>query len=146
MCGILVDCPNCGTEVAMAVKCWTVSPAKHSATGYVPEFRVGIFECPKCQSKFRSRVDSQAKSAESNNVKVLVERIKEIRERLKQTLRGLREKINRLETERASLLMEIEKLKKVAEARANALEVDVKELREELRSLRELLGVSEKRV
>jgi DNA repair exonuclease SbcCD ATPase subunit len=123
-----------------------VSPAKHSATGYVPEFRVGIFKCPNCKSKFRSRVGSQAKSAESKNVKVLVERIKEIREGLKQTLRVLREKINRLETERASLLVDIEKLKKVAEARANALEVDVKELREELRSLRELLGGSEERV
>ena len=78
-----------------------------------------------------------------NNVKVLVERLKEIREGLKRTLRGLREKIGRLETERASLLVDIEELKKVAEARANALEVDVKELREELRSLKELLGVSE---
>lgn len=123
-----------------------MSPAKHSATGSVPEFRVGIFKCPNCKSKFRSRVGSQAKSAESKNVKVLVERIKEIREGLKQTLRVLREKINRLETERASLLVDIEKLKKVAEARANALEVDVKELREELRSLRELLGGSEERV
>jgi len=145
MCGVypLAECPNCGTEVAIAAKCWTVSPAKSSATGYVPEFRVGIFECPNCKSKFRSRVDSQARSAELNNVKVLVERLKEIREGLKRTLRGLREKINRLETERASLLMDIEELKKVAEARANALEVDVKELREELKSLRELLGVSE---
>ena len=148
MCGVfsLADCPNCGTEVAVAAKCWTVSPAKQSATGYVPEFRVGIFECPNCKSKFRSKVDSQAKSTELNNVKVLVERIKDIREGLKRTLRGLRGKINRLETERASLLVDIEELKKVAEARANALEVDVKELREELRSLRELLGVSEERV
>jgi vacuolar-type H+-ATPase subunit I/STV1 len=148
MCGVysLVDCPNCGTEVTTAIKCWTVSPAKHSATGYVPEFRVGIFECPKCKSKFRSKVGSKAKSAETKNVKVLVEKIKEIREGLKQTLRGLREKISTLETERTSLLVEIEKLKKVAEARANALEVDVKELREELRALRELLGVNEERV
>jgi uncharacterized protein (UPF0335 family) len=91
-------------------------------------------------------VVSQAKSAELNNVNVLVERLKEVREGLKRTLRSLREKISRLETERASLLVDIEELKKVAEARANALEVDVKELREELRSLRELLGVSEERV
>jgi predicted nucleic acid-binding Zn-ribbon protein len=138
----LVNCPNCGTEVATAIKCWTVAPAKQSATGYVPEFRVGIFKCPTCRSKFRSRVSSKAKSAETKNVKVLVEKLKEIREGLKQTLRVLREKISTLETERASLLVEIEKLKKVAEARANALEVDVKELREELRSLRELLGDS----
>jgi septal ring factor EnvC (AmiA/AmiB activator) len=147
MCGVyvLAECPNCGTEVVVAAKCWTVAPAKLSATGYVPEFRVGIFECPNCKSKFRSRVDPQAKSADLNNVKVLVERIQEIREGLKRTLRVLREKIERLETERASLLVDIEKLKKVAEARANALEVDVKELREELRSLRKLLGVSEER-
>ena len=148
MCGVyvLAECPNCGTEVMVAAKCWTVAPAKLSATGYVPEFRVGIFECPNCKSKFRSRVDPQAKSADLNNVKVLVERIQEIREGLKRTLRVLREKIERLETERASLLGDIEELKKVAEARANALEVDVKELREELRSMRELLGVSEERV
>jgi uncharacterized protein (UPF0335 family)/predicted RNA-binding Zn-ribbon protein involved in translation (DUF1610 family) len=147
MCGVyvLAECPNCGTEVVVAAKCWTVAPAKLSATGYVPEFRVGIFECPNCKSKFRSRVDPQAKSADLNNVKVLVERIQEIREGLKRTLRVLREKIERLETERASLLGDIEELKKVAEARANALEVDVKELREELRSLRKLLGVSEER-
>jgi uncharacterized protein (UPF0335 family) len=91
-------------------------------------------------------VVSQAKSAELNNVNVLVERLKEVREGLKRTLRSLREKISRLETERASLLVDIEELKKVAEARANALEVDVKELREELRSLKELLGLSEERV
>jgi cell shape-determining protein MreC len=58
-------------------------------------------------------------------------------------LRTLREKINTLETERASLLVEIDKLKKVAESRANALKVEVKQLREEIKSLRELLGVSE---
>jgi len=142
----LVDCPNCGTEVAVAVKCWTVSPAKHTATGVIPEFRVGIFECPKCKSKFRSRVSSTAKPAETKNIKNIVEKITEIREGLTQTLRALRKKINTLETERASLLVEIEQLKKVAESRANALEVEVKQLREEIRSLRELLGVSEERV
>ncbi len=142
----MVDCPNCGIEVAVAVKCWTVSPAKHTARGYVPEFRVGIFECPKCKSKFRSRVGSTAKAAETKNIKNMVEKIKEIREGLTQTLRVLREKINTLETERASLLVEIEQLKKVAESRASALEVEVKQLREEIKSLRELLGVSEERV
>jgi uncharacterized Zn finger protein (UPF0148 family) len=143
---VLVDCPKCGTEVTKALKCWTVSPARYSAKGYVPEFRVGIFTCPTCKSKFRSKVDPNAKAAETKNVKVLVERIKEIREGLKQTLRSLREKISTLETERATLLVEIEKLKKVAEARANALEVDVKELRKELKSLRELLSDGEERV
>ena len=129
--------------MAVAVKCWTVSPAKHTATGDIPEFRVGIFKCPKCKSKFRSKVDSTAKPAETKNVKNLVEKIKEIREGLTQTLRTLREKINTLETERASLLLEIDTLKKVAGSRANALEVEVKQLREEIKSLRELLDVGE---
>jgi uncharacterized coiled-coil DUF342 family protein len=142
----LADCPNCGTEVAVAVKCWIVSPAKHTATGIIPEFRVGIFECPKCKSKFRSRVSSTAKPAETKNIKNLVEKVKEIREGLTQTLRVLREKINTLETERATLLVEIEQLKKVAESRANALEVEVEQLRDEIKSLRELLDDSEERV
>jgi len=139
----LVYCPNCGKEVAVAVKCWTVSPAKHTATGVIPEFRVGIFKCPKCKFKFRSRVSPTANPAETKNIKNTVERLTEVREGLRQTLRALREKVSTLETERASLLLEIEELKKVAESRANALEVEVKQLREELNSLRELLGVSE---
>ena len=137
-----MKCPNCGTEVATAVKSWTVSPGKQRATGDVPEFRVGIFECPKCKSKFRSRVDFRAKPVETN-VKNLVEKIKEIRGGLMQTLTVLREKMKTLETERASLLVEIEKLRKVAESRANDLEIEVNQLREELKSLKEILGASE---
>jgi vacuolar-type H+-ATPase subunit I/STV1 len=138
----LVDCPNCGTEVATAIKCWTVAPAKHRATGDIPEFRVGIFKCPKCKSKFRSKVDATAKPVKTN-VKDLIVKVNAIREGLTQTLRTLQEKIRMLETERVSLLVEIEKLKKFAESRANALETEVKRLREELKSLRELLGASE---
>jgi len=48
-----------------------------------------------------------------------------------------------LETERAGLMVEIEKLKKVAESRADTLENEVNQLREEIKSLRELLGGSE---
>jgi Skp family chaperone for outer membrane proteins len=138
----LVACPNCGTEVAIAIKCWTVAPAKHRATGDIPEFRVGIFKCPKCKSKFRSKVDAATEPVKTN-IKDLVVKIKEIREGLTQTLRTLREKMKMLETDRSSLLVEIEKLKKVAESRANALETEVNRLREELKSLRELLGASE---
>jgi SMC interacting uncharacterized protein involved in chromosome segregation len=60
-----------------------------------------------------------------------------------QTLKTLREKIRTLETERAGLIVEIEKLKKVAESRADALKNEVNQLREEIKSLRELLGDSE---
>jgi septal ring factor EnvC (AmiA/AmiB activator) len=142
----MADCPNCGTYIAVAIKCWTVSPAKHTAKGDTPEFRVGIFECPKCQKKFRSRVPPKEKTAEVTNVATLIAKIEEIRQGLKQTLRVLREKMKTLETERSSLLVEVENLKKVAEIRASALEAEVNELREELKSLRELLGASEERV
>lgn len=139
----MVDCPKCGTKVTTAVKCWTVAPAKQGARGVIPEFRVGIFKCPKCKSKFRSKVSSTTKPAETKNVRILIEKVKEIHEGLTQTLRVLREKINALETERGSLLVEIEQLKKIAESRANALEAEVKQLREEIQSLRELLGINE---
>ena len=132
--------------MAVAVKCWIVSPAKHTARGDMPEFRVGIFECPECKTQFRSQVASKAKSGEVTNVAALVARINEIQQGLKQTLKTLREKIETLETERSGLLFEVEKLKKVAETRASALEAEVNELREELRSLREFLGVTEERV
>jgi predicted RNA-binding Zn-ribbon protein involved in translation (DUF1610 family) len=141
----LVDCPNCGTEVAAAIKCWTVSPAKYTAKGYTPEFRVGIFKCPKCQSKFRSKVSSTPKPVEID-VKDLVTKLKGIHQGLTLTLRTLREKIDTLETERWDLMVEIEELKKVAESRANALETEVNQLREELKLLREFLGASEDRV
>lgn len=48
-----------------------------------------------------------------------------------------------LETERASLLVEIGELNQVAELRANALEIEAKQLREEMKSLREILSFSE---
>ena len=60
-----------------------------------------------------------------------------------QTLKNLREKIKTLETERSNLMIEIEKLRKVAESKAVALEGEVTMLREEVKSLRELLGYSD---
>ncbi len=138
----MVDCPNCGTEVTNAIKCWTVAPKKQTETGAMPEFRVGIFECPKCNSKFRSRVTREAKAAETVSVSSLVEKIKEIRQGLVQTLTVLRERLKTLETERSSLLLEIEQLKEAAESRADALETEVHDLREEIKSLKELLGSS----
>jgi vacuolar-type H+-ATPase subunit I/STV1 len=137
----LVECPNCGTEVATAVKCWTVTPVKHTAKGTIPAFRVGIFVCPTCKSKFRAKTNVTTKPTEIN-VNDIVKKLKEIHEGLTQTLRTMRKKIATLETERTGLLVEIERLKKVAESRANALETEVNQLREELKSLRDLLDTS----
>jgi regulator of replication initiation timing len=60
-----------------------------------------------------------------------------------ESLRNLRERIRTLEAERGNLMMEIEKLKKVAESRVDALEGEVSMLREEVKSLRDLLGSGE---
>jgi transcription elongation factor Elf1 len=136
----LVECPSCGTEVAAAVKSWPVSFKKQDEEEAKPQFIVGVFECPKCKSKFRSRVESASEPADTNGVMGLVERINSIREGLTQTLKALRVKIKTLETERACLLTEVEELKRVAELRASALEVEVSQLREEIKSLREVLG------
>jgi hypothetical protein len=42
-----------------------------------------------------------------------------------QTLKALRERIQALETEKVGLMVEVEKLRKAAEARASALEAEV---------------------
>ncbi len=48
-----------------------------------------------------------------------------------------------LESERRNLVLEIEELKKMADSRAKALENEVNMLREEVKSLRILLGAGE---
>jgi regulator of replication initiation timing len=53
------------------------------------------------------------------------------------------DKLKGLETERRSLLLEIEELKKMADSKAKALENEVSMLREEVKSLRILLGTGE---
>ncbi|MGQ9552197.1 MAG: hypothetical protein ACUVUE_07210, partial [Candidatus Bathycorpusculaceae bacterium] len=57
--------------------------------------------------------------------------------------RSIVEKIKALENERQNLLLEIEELKKMADAKVRALESEVSMLREEVRSLRMLLGTEE---
>ena len=57
--------------------------------------------------------------------------------------KGIIEKLRTLETERKNLLMEIEELKKMADSKAKALESEVSMLREEVKSLRVLLGADE---
>ena len=55
------------------------------------------------------------------------------------TLRNLREKIERLESEKAGLQGEVEKLKEAGAKKANALEDEVSTLRKEVESLKKLL-------
>jgi uncharacterized protein YlxW (UPF0749 family) len=58
-------------------------------------------------------------------------------------LKNLVEKLRTLETERKNLLLEIEELKKMADSKAKALESEISMLREEVKSLRVLLGAEE---
>lgn len=53
------------------------------------------------------------------------------------------EKIRALETERKNLLLEIEELKRMADAKAKALESEINMLRDEVKSLRLLLSGEE---
>lgn len=58
-------------------------------------------------------------------------------------LKSVVEKIRDLESERKNLLLEIEELKKMADSKAKALESEIGMLREEVKSLRILLGAEE---
>lgn len=136
-------CPKCGNEVSTPVKTWPV-PSRHPGQqNQTMEIAVGIFECPKCRARFRAAVDYEKKTEMGPSIKDMVDRIKGIRGELLQTLKSLREKIKTLETERSDLMIEIDSLRKVAESRATALEGEVDMLREELKSLRELLSYPE---
>jgi len=53
------------------------------------------------------------------------------------------EQIRSLETERQNLLLEIEELKKMADAKARALESEISMLRDEVKELRLLLTVED---
>lgn len=137
----MVECPSCGTQVAVAIKTWPVSFKKQGSCSQ-PKFFIGIFECPECKSKFRSRVESAAKPAEIPRLQDLVVKVKGIQSGLVQAKLSLHEKISRLETERGSLMLELGDMQRDAESRAESLEKEICQLREEIKSLKELLGSS----
>jgi len=137
----LVKCPKCGTEAFTPVKTWALPSRKQ---GEQPNLTVGIYECSNCKARFRAAVAPQAKMESTASIKSMVERIRDIKGELMLTLKNLREKIETLETERANLMIEIDKLRKVAESRVNALDSEVHTLREQVEDLRDLLGYSER--
>ncbi|MGD0643718.1 MAG: hypothetical protein ABSA75_02305 [Candidatus Bathyarchaeia archaeon] len=59
------------------------------------------------------------------------------------SLKNTIEKIRNLEAERKNLLLEMEELQKIADAKASALESEVDALRDEIKSLKILMNVSE---
>jgi uncharacterized protein YlxW (UPF0749 family) len=141
----LVKCPKCGNEVTTPFKTWPLPSRKPVREGEKPRFVVGIFECATCKARFRASVENERRNEGTTSIKGIVERIRGIRGELVLTLRNLRDKIRALEIERSGLMSEIENLRKVVETRANALENEVGTLKEELKSLRDLLGYSEEK-
>jgi uncharacterized Zn finger protein (UPF0148 family) len=117
-------CPNCGAKVYTAK---TASEAR-------------LLVCPSCKTRFEVVEASGNISGATANVKKGISRIRVIRGEVMQTLKVLREKIQALETEKATLIVEVEKLRKAAETRALTLETEVGQMREELKSLKDLLA------
>jgi regulator of replication initiation timing len=58
-------------------------------------------------------------------------------------IKSVVERLRNLENERKNLMLEIDELRKMADSKATALESEVSMLREEVRSLRLLLGAEE---
>ena len=128
------ECPKCGTEVASPFKTWSMV-GRPSKTGERFKLTLGLFKCPRCERRFRAVLGK-----ERITIKGIVRKIKGIEKGLVQTLGSLREKIEKLKIEKADFLAEIEKLRKVGEKKASALEEEVATLRKEVKSLKELLG------
>ncbi len=139
----MVNCPNCGTTQTTVKNNWTIQPKRADAI-VTPEIYVGVYECPKCKASFKSAMPAQtavpAQSVEPT-VSVLIGRLNEIRSGFRQNLDNLRRNLEVLESERSGVLFEIESVKKDAESKAVGLEVEISQLREDITSLKELLGL-----
>jgi len=59
------------------------------------------------------------------------------------SLQNTIQKIRNLESEKKSLLSEIDELKKMADAKASALETEIASLREEAKTLKTLMGLEQ---
>lgn len=138
----MVSCPKCGSAVTGSARIWPF-PAKGSLNESEGSRLTEVFECSSCKARFRAELQTETAIGEIVSIKNVAERIRGIKGELMQTLKNLNEKIKTLETERANLMIEIDTLRKVAESRANALEGEVSMLRDEVKSLRELLGYGE---
>jgi hypothetical protein len=140
----LVNCPNCGTKQATAVKNWTITPIKRAAAIITPEIHVGTYECPKCKVTFKSAMPVETvhfEKQQEQTVTVLIGKLTEIRLGLIQNLNNLRRNLEVLESERSGVLFEIGEFKRDAESKAVGLESEVNDLREDIRCLRDLLGL-----
>jgi hypothetical protein len=141
---LLVNCPNCGTKQTSAVKNWTIMPIKRAVAIITPEIHVGTYECPKCKVTFKSAMPVETvhfEKQQEQTVTVLIGKLTQIRLGLIQNLNNLRRNLEVLESERSGVLFEIGEFKRDAESKAVGLESEVNDLREDIRCLRDLLGL-----
>ena len=108
-----------------------------SKTGERFKLTIGLFTCPKCEKGFREVL---GKEKERATLKGVVNEIKGIERSLVHTLGDLKDKIEKLKLEKSELLDEIEELKRAGQKKADTLEKEVASLREEVESLKEMLG------
>lgn len=139
---MLVNCPNCGTRQAKSVKTIKISQTiqDHTLTHEVD----AIYECPKCKSTFNSNLGA-SKTVHPESVQPtflhLIDRLSNVQLGLIENLEKLRRNLDLLESERPSVLFDLETLRKNSEYKADGLEEDVNKLREEIRDLKEVLGL-----
>ncbi len=84
---------------------------------------------------------SNKKTSEAPKIKDLIEKLWEIQLGLKQNLADLQQKLGTLDSE-PEWWVSLENAKKDAESKASDLEAEVKQLREELRAIKDLLGLN----
>ncbi len=88
--------------------------------------------------------NSEGTKVEAPKLEELIFKLKEIRLGLQQNLAILHQTIQALDS-KPELLNGLELFEKDAESRANNLEEEVKQLREQLEAIREILGLSTKK-
>jgi predicted nucleic acid-binding Zn-ribbon protein len=140
----MVNCPKCGSKVQNPLKRWPIPTRKPLREGEKPKL-VGIFECSECRGRFRAAVEPETKAPKAEKIEEMVGKIEDVKNQLILMLTNLRKNIKTIETKNAGLMKEIEKLREVSKSKANALEDEVSMLREQVRSLRDLLENTELR-
>ncbi len=88
--------------------------------------------------------NSSTTNSEAPKIDELIDKLKQIQLGLKQNLLNLHQEIENLDT-KTELSINLERFKKDAEFRAVSLEAEVKELRGQLKAIKDILGVDKEK-
>lgn len=137
-------CPNCGIKQEKPARIVTVEQVNQEDTR-ISEVKLEVFNCPACRTMFTQNAAPQSSStaALGTSGASSSEKLSSILQGFKQNLENLRQNLNVLQTERSSVLFELETIRKDQECRADVLEEDVNRLRLEIQDLKEVLGLNE---